>query len=107
VQIIGDDDGREPLLRRQWPGAAVLKIGLDKIDAGAVNEISHAAKVAVDPGHRMAGCGEQAEVTATAAGDVEHGAAREHQRRETAYPRGRFKGVAHSDALTPPFVLVY
>ncbi len=92
VQIIGDDDGGEPPPRRQRPGAAVLKVGLDKIDAGVVSEIGHAAKVAVDPGHRMAGRGEQAQVTATAAGDVEHGAARGHQRRETAHPGGRFQG---------------
>ena len=34
VQIVGDDDGGEPPLRRQRPGTAVLKVGLDKIDAG-------------------------------------------------------------------------
>ena len=68
---------------------------------------AHAAKVAVDSGYRMAGPGEQAEVTATAAGDVEHGAARGHQRRETAHPGGSFRRVVHSDALARPFVLVY
>ena len=75
VQIVGDDDGGEPPLRRQRPGAAVLKVGLDKIDTGLAGKIGHAAEVAVDSGHRMAGPGEQAQVTATAAGDVEHGAA--------------------------------
>jgi hypothetical protein len=111
VQIIGDDDGGEPPPRRQRPRAAVLKVCLDKIDTGLASKIGHAAKVAVDPCHRMAGLGEQAEVTATAAGDIEHCTAWGHQRREAAYPRGRFtgrfEGVVHSDAFTPPFVLVY
>ena len=40
VQIIGDDDGGEPPFRRQRPGTAVLKVGLDKIDAGTANEIA-------------------------------------------------------------------
>jgi hypothetical protein len=107
VQIIGDDEGGEPPFRRQRPGTAVLKVGLDKINAGTANEIAHSAKVPVDPGHRMACRGEQAKVTANAAGDVEHRAARGHQRREPAHPCGRFKRVVHSDAFAPPFVLVY
>ena len=107
MAMVGDDDGGEPPSRRKRPGASILKVGLDKIDTGLASEIGHAVKVPVDSGHQMTRRSEQAEVTATAAGDVEHGAARSYQRREAAHPRGRFKRVAHSDAAARPFVLVY